>query len=350
MGMSRWRAAWLNWRAVRGAERARARLAERAARGDRNAVDALWHVWFARPDDATLRVLVDGGRPVSGDPVFDFSRVVLGDERADRRYVLVLARQFEHPVHDHARRYVVESGDQDLVDDFCREVVHADPEDPRLAEFCSAHDIAPRDPVARAGFLFLTGQRARYDEADPDGRLLVEFYPSGSHPVSTRVRERLLAAPELPALRLLSDPAGGHLAKADEVRHITAGLLRLGQGDEPWALLLDGPVEDLLRALPTFPPDWQPSDPADRVLLNRLRNLAPDGDVREVSALAYEADWPDDRPPVWLTLVDRPMALLDREHLDAARTELARDLPDGVRTLLAALEACLARRLDPPAR
>lgn len=349
MAMSRWRAAWLNWRAVRfDAGRATARLAARASRGDQNAVDALWYVWFARPDEATLRVLVDGGRPISGGPSLDFSRVVLGDESADRSYVLLLARQFERPVHDHARRYVVESGDQELVDDFCRDVVHADPADPRLAAFCAAHDLAPSDPVARAGFLFLTGQRARYEEADPDGRLLAEFYPSGSHPIGTRVRERLLAAPELPALRLLSDPAAGHLAMADEVQDMAAGLLGVGRHDEAWALLLDGPVEDLLRALPSVPADWRPSDPADRVLLTRLRDLAPHGDLPEVSVLAHEADWPDDAPPVWLTLVDRPMALLGREHLDAARTELAGDLPDPVRRLLAALEACLDRRSGAP--
>lgn len=338
MAMSGWRAAWLNWRAVRfGSGRARARLVAGAERGHQKAVDALWYLWYARPDEEALRVLVDGGRPLSGGRTFNFSLVVLRDENVDRWHVLQLAMEFARPVHDHARRYIVESGDQELVDDFCREVVHADQEDPRPAEFCAANDLAPADPEARAGFLFLTGQRERYEAHDPDGRLLVAYYPSGSHPVSTRIRERLLAAPELPAMRLLT----GHLTMDDEVHHVSAGLLRQGHADEPWRLLLDGRIEDLLRALPDFPPDWQPADPADRALYAHLRTQ-PD-DVPAVSALAHETDWPDDAPPAWLTLVDRPMALLDREHLDLARRELAEANPE-VRRLLDPLVACLARR------
>jgi SAM-dependent methyltransferase len=182
---------------------------------------------------------------------------------------------------------------------------------------------------------------------DPDGRLLVAFYPSGSHPVGTRVRERLLAAPELPASRLLTAASGGHLAMDDEVRHGVDGLLDRGRGNEPWALLLTGRVDDLVRAMPDFPPGWQPDDPADRVLFTRLRELTG-SDVPSVAALAYEADWESESPPVWLTLVDRPMAQLTAEQLDATRAELARpDLPAPVRALLAPLEACLTRRLNP---
>jgi hypothetical protein len=343
------RAYWLTWRAVNvrvGGGRARARLLAAGARGDQNAVDALWNLWYARRDSEILEALVRWGRPRSGSGSLDFSRIVLRDENVDRRYLLSLAREFGHPVHDFARQYIAESTDSELVDDFCREVVHAATEDPRLAAFCAANALTPTDPAFRAGFLFLTGQRERYESEDPDGRLLVAFHPSGSHPVGTRIRDRLLAAPELPALKLLTSDGGGHLSMDDEVQHMVTGLLAQGHGSEPWAMLLNGRVEDLLRALPGFPPDWQPDDPADRALLARLRKFT---DVPSVSALAYETEWTSDRPPAWLTLADRPLALLTREQLDLARTELARtDLPAPVRRLLEPLEACLSRRFDPP--
>jgi hypothetical protein len=352
MAMSRWRASWLYWRTINvraGAGRARARLLAAGDRGDQHAVDSLWNLWFARPDDGLLAKLIGWGRPRWDGSALDFSLIVLRDERADRQYLLSLAQRFEHPLHDIARQYIADSADTVLVDDFCREVIHADSADPRLERFCAANRLTPSDPELRAGFLFLTGQRERYEAEDPDGRLLVAFYPSGSHPVSTRIRTRLLASPELPATRLLTAPDSGNLAMDDEVAHMAHGLLEKGYGSEPWALLVDQRIEDLLRALPDFPPAWQPDDPADRALFTRLRELTDDGDVPSVAQLAYEAEWTSDRPPVWLTLVDRPMALLTREQLDLARTELARpDLPAQVCRLLEPLEACLTRRLDTP--
>ncbi len=348
--MGRLRARWLYWRLVNvraGAGRARARLVAAGARGDQNAVDALWNLWYAWEDDALLAELVRWGRPSSDAALLNFSMVVLRDERADRDYLLWLAQRFDHPVYDFARRYVAEAGDQTLVDDFCRMVSDADAEEPRLARFCAATGLAPADPVDRAGFLLLTGQRERYAAEDPDGRLLAAFYPSGSHPLSTRIQDRLLAAPDLSALRLLADSEGGHLTMDDEVRHMVDGLLRLGRGSESLALLLKGRIEDLLRALPRFPAGWEPDDPADRALFTRLREAAAGGAVPSAEVLAYEAEWPSDAPPGWLTLVDRPMSLLGREQLELARAELARgDLPAPVRRLLAPLEACLTRRLD----
>lgn len=352
MAMGRARASWLMWRSVNarvGARRARARLLAAGARGDQNAVDALWNLWYACPDSATLAALVEWGRTSSDGRTQNFSMVVLRDERADHQYLIWLAQRFEHPVYDFARQYIAESATPDLVDGFCREVVHADTEDPRLATFCAENGLAPTDPAFRAGFLFLTGQRERYESEDPDGRLLVGFYPSGSHPVGTRIRNRLLESPELPASRLLTADGGEHLRMDYEVQEMAAGLLAKGYGSEPWALLLNGRVEDLLRALPSFPSGWQPDDTADRALFTRLRELNRDGDVPSAAALGYEAEWISDSPPAWLTLVDRPMALLTREQLDLARAELARaDLPAPVRRLLEPLEACLARRLDPP--
>ncbi|MFK3979695.1 hypothetical protein ACI2K4_04870 [Micromonospora sp. NPDC050397] len=333
----------LTWLAAHGWSGATRSLIAHGERGDQVAVDALWMLWYFRPADTVVwDTLTRWRRPDSTyDPV-NFSRLALGDSPNDD-FVVWEAKRFDHPINDMARRYLATEASDAVVQSFCREVVGAEPEiDRRLVAYCVEHDVTPVDPVQRAGFLLLTRQFDRYQAHDPDGRLVVAYYPPESHPIAERVRQCLVELGDLDrTARLIASRQPVSLLWDEETAEFAAGLVTRAAWAQLWNLLLSRRVDEMMTHLPAFPPDWHPTEPADRDLFARLRALPPD---RTMIALNFiRADL--DHYPDWTSTAGRPLDDAEPAHLVLAQEALADPaVSDDARAWLEPLVLCLEHR------
>ncbi|MEU7869017.1 hypothetical protein [Dactylosporangium sp. NPDC049140] len=139
------------------------------------------------------------------------------------------------------------------------------PERPELAAWLVAHDLEPTDPPTAAGFLLVTGQRARYHALDPDHALLRAAFTGGGPARQGGLLAGVAAAGLDPAV-----VAGG------------------GLGSGPlWEL----PAADAAAAVARFGA-WRPAAAAAAALFDRLAAADPAALAATVAALPEPYDIP----------------------------------------------------------
>ncbi|GAB1510407.1 hypothetical protein [Actinophytocola sp. KF-1] len=237
--------------------RALRRLLKAGARGAQDAVDAVWDLWLAGPDDEAWAALSTWRRPRSGGGP---SLVALG-MKAAAADVVAAARRTGHPVGDLARARIVD-GPQDLVDAACEAALT----DEVLAAFCAGHRLAPADPHRAAVFFLLTGQDERYRLADPDHSLLVLAYRGAREEERARIRQH--AAGEPGVVRALAEMVRGDRSARLDTRYLVDALAARRDWPALWALARDLPAVDAARAVTRFD-GWRP-DGDDAALLDLL--------------------------------------------------------------------------------
>jgi hypothetical protein len=158
----------VGWRARRELRR----LAKAGDRGDQNAIEAVWQAWLAHRDDARWDLLA----------------------------------QWRDP-GELARAVFAAAVDPD----------RAPGEREAIGQFCARRGLMPDDDIQQVLFYVLTGQLARYREADARGRLLGAVYQRVGHRTRTALQQALAEAGDVHTL-----PGS---TVNDRVRH---GLVRIG--------------------------------------------------------------------------------------------------------------------------
>ncbi len=231
-------------------------------RGDQDAIDGVWAVWYDRPDDEVWAALARWRRPGTADGL---SLVALGEPAATAD-VIAAARRVGHPIADIARATIL-AGQQELVEAACAVAMSED--DGVLSGFCAEHALAPVDPHRAVLFFLLTGQLERYRSADPDHSLLALAYRGAPEVERARIRQRVAGDPDLVralATTVRRDRLAG--LTEPEARYLVDALAERRDWPALWDLARDLPVHHAATAVHRFD-GWRP-DGADGALFDHL--------------------------------------------------------------------------------
>jgi hypothetical protein len=199
--------------------RAWRRLVRHGDRGDAAAIDTMWRLWLRKPDD---------------EPWEHLCRWL--PEPAERVFAAVVDPGTPAPTRS------------------------------LLGEFCTAHEMAPADPVDKALFFVLTGKFDRHRALDPDSALLATAYRAATPASRAAVRQAMVGAGDVDFVRVIvadrdKDPTD------EEIAYFTRQFIRAGAWRDLWRLVRDLPVWHAVAAMPSFG-DWRPR--GDRELFDRL--------------------------------------------------------------------------------
>jgi hypothetical protein len=258
------------------ARRALRRLLRAGRRGDQDAIDGVWAVWYDRPDDAVWAALAGWRRPRTEDGL---SLVALGEPAANAD-VIAAARRVGHPIADTARATIL-AGKQELVEAVCTAAMSE--EDGVLSGFCAEHALAPVDPPRAVLFYLVTGQLERYRSADPDHSLLALAYRGAPEVERARIRQRVAGEPDL--VRVLATTVTGHTEP--EARYLVDALAERRDWPTLWGLVRDLPVHHAAAAVHRFD-GWRP-DGADGALFDHL--VAADFATHDQSWASVATPW-----------------------------------------------------------
>jgi hypothetical protein len=216
---------------VRGllARRAWDRLVRAGDAGDPAASEAVWHAWVRHPDDERGELLVRwGGSQAITDLIWA----------------------------------AVEPGQSNWA---------------ALGAFCASHDLAPDDPVRRAGFFALTGQPEQQRALDPDAALLATAYQAADPRTQAALREALAGAGDLDIVRVVAR-AGSQAADmtVTEREYLAGQLADRRDWAALWRLAQDLPPVDAVAAVHQIDERWRPAGQRERDLFGLLARAGPD--------------------------------------------------------------------------
>jgi hypothetical protein len=219
---------------VSGNEETAGGAAGRAARrGDRIAAHAAWQTWLDGPDEARLEAMARW-QPPPGAADYAFTAVT--EKRAT-------------------------SGDRRLI-----------------GALCTRLGVMPGDPVRRALFYVLTGQREQHRALDPDGALLAGGYQTLGWEAKGALREMLAGSGDLDLVRVLARPDGsGGRARLgwSEAEFVLAELAGRRDRHGMWRALQHLPLDEAVAAIRRFRGRWRPADGPDRMLFDLLKQARP---------------------------------------------------------------------------
>ncbi|MEV5826334.1 hypothetical protein AB0L25_12220 [Spirillospora sp. NPDC052242] len=248
------------------------RLRKAGDSGDQGVIDALWARWLDRdPHDELLRALRSWRRPARGDRRARSLVALGGGTRpgGERAALLAAALVEDHPLGTIARDLLARTTDPDLLRDALAAALDAGPGAP-LAAVLAGRDDLPHDPAALAELFLVTGRHARYRALDPDGTHLARAYATAGGPRRERMREAMLRAGDLDAVRVVADRDRGAGLGVGERRDLAHALLENRRWEEAWRLAKRLPLADAAAVARALPAGWRPA-PADRRVLALLR-------------------------------------------------------------------------------
>ncbi|MBG0850536.1 hypothetical protein I2W78_01360 [Streptomyces spinoverrucosus] len=195
------------------------------------------------------------------------------DLTEDMRPVLAVAAALGgHPLADIARRKILASGDQGVIEDVCLLACGV----PELADFCMRHELSPTNPVRLATFWLLTGHYERYRAADPDGSLTVRAYALLDSTARARFRSAAIEGGLFGLVRRMAQSQGEFvdLLRGEQFAELSAGLARHGRWGRLWELVTEAPVVEAVVQARRFPEHWRPGSEADHRLYTELRSVS----------------------------------------------------------------------------
>ena len=209
------------------------RLARAARRGDPIAAHAAWQTWLDGPDEARLEAMARRQPPPGA---------------ADDAFTAVTDKK-------------TTSGDRRLI-----------------GALCTRLGVMPGDPVRRALFYVLTGQREQRRALDPDGALLAGGYQTLGWEAKGALREMLAGSGDLDLVRVLArrDGADGRARLGwSEAEFVLAELAGRRDRHGMWRALQHLPLDEAVAAIRRFRGRWRPADGSDRMLFDLLKQARP---------------------------------------------------------------------------
>ncbi|MCP2341048.1 hypothetical protein [Actinomadura rupiterrae] len=283
------------WRASATNPALRTMLLRNPAPPRSHTLDQLWDEWLRSPGDELFRTLRRWGRPAESGDDAPLTLVALGTAPdlpltpGYRTAVVRALARLEHPLSDIAEKRILALRDQELFDEVCEAALT----DEGLAFLCKRHRLAPKDPVKRAAFFLLTGQREQYRAIDPDGSLLSLAYASAVPELRLPLQRAMRSEGQLDLVNVVvgADRRGRlpRLAK-EEIRHLAEQLAERAEWTALWTLVQDVSVVTGVELIRLFG-QWRPDGKDGRRLFEAYLRREPERLASAAKAMR-ENGWP----------------------------------------------------------
>lgn len=154
--------------------------------------------------------------------------------------------------------------------------------------------LLPAKTSLKALFFFVTGQFAKYDELDFDGRILRTTYETGSPNLRKRLNKIIRSAGRVDYLAALATSSvGNNLTGESEVQLLVEMLAERQDWANLWTKVLELPLKWSVQAVNLLQKaGWQPTNPTERELFERLKELTATLDLAALNEQEFVSQLP----------------------------------------------------------
>lgn len=250
---------------------------------DTTLINAICEVWEESRDEELIKLIKSKGWIPSQLELSILVSVKIGFsgiiERQRTSVVLPLLNLFDDQdidVAKTAKQWALSFVDIELQKEVCR--LASEEGNKKALEIAAQAGYAPEDVTQAALFYYITAQWDKYQQVDPDYKLLENIYYSGSEELQTRINEKGQNLRRLEWVwMILGGKEGRRLPSISnqEWEKIMAVLSGAKQGEEMWSLAFMTPIVWTTTIIEKLQKSkWLPKNPEDKTSYNNWITLA----------------------------------------------------------------------------